>query len=229
MNWEGKAVNLSQLETFLAVARTESFTKSASLICRTQSAVSRQIKDLESSLGVPLFERIGRKVSLTPAGRILLDQAPRLLQQAQDLEERLRDLSQGVGGELRIGATISAASTFLPGVLAKFRRAYPSVSLSLQPGHTSTIVEKIRSNDLDAGVLGHEVSDSDLKSCSQIEDEIVLVAPFGHPLSTKRSVSPHELNGMEFMFREPGSDSRDLVKQWLTENQVEVKTFMDLW
>jgi len=229
MNMEDESMNLSQLETFVAVARTESFTKTASLVCRTQSAVSRQIQELERTLGVLLFERIGRKVSLTAAGRILFDQAPRLLQQAQDLEERLRDFSQGVGGELRVGGTISAASTFLPRILAKFRRTYPSVNLSLQPGHTQAMIEKLRSNDLDVAVLGCDVKESDLKICSVIFDEIVLVAGSDHPLARKQSVKPHELHGTEFIFRESGSDSRSVTKQWLAHNQVEVKTFMDLW
>lgn len=229
MNMEGQSVNLSQLETFVAVARTESFTKAASLVSRTQSAVSRQMQDLERSLGVLLFERIGRKASLTAEGRILLDQAPRLLQQAQDLKERLRDLSQGVEGELRIGGTISAASTFLPRILTRFRHAYPAVSLSLQPEHTQVLIEKLRSNDLDVAVLGCEAKESDLKTCALISDEIVLVAASDHPLTRKQSVEPHELDGMEFMFREPGSDSRHVTMQWLARNQVEVKILMDLW
>lgn len=229
MNREGQSVNLLQLETFVAVARTESFTKAASQVGRTQSAVSRQMQDLEQSLGVLLFERIGRKASLTGAGRILLDQAPRLLQQAQDLKERLRDLSQGVEGEIRIGGTISAASTFLPPILAEFRRSYPAVSLSLQPGHTQVLIEKLRTNDLDVAVLGCEVKDSDLKTCSLIFDEIVLVGRSDHPLAGRMSIRPHELDGVEFMFREPGSDSRNVVKQWLASNEIEVKTLMDLW
>jgi len=191
--------------------------------------VSRQIQDLERSLGVPLFERIGRKVSLTAAGRILLDQAPGLLQQAQDLKERLRDFNEGVGGELRIGGTISAASTFLPQVVAKYRRTYPSVGLSLQPGHTQELIEKLRSNDLDVAVLGCEARESDLQTCATISDEIVLVAASDHPFARKESVEPHELDGMEFMFRESGSDSRRVTKQWLEHNQVEVKVLMDLW
>lgn len=222
-------MNLTQLETFVAVARTESFTKTASLVGRTQSAVSRQIQDLERSLGVLLFERIGRKASLTAAGRILFDQAPRLLQQAQDLRERLRDFNQGVGGELRVGGTISAASTFLPQILAKFRRSYPAVSLSLQPGHTPLLIDKLRRNDLDVAVLGCEVKEPDLEICSLIPDEIVLVGASDHPLARKKSVQPQELNGIEFMFREVGSDSRDVTKQWLASNQVDVKVLMDLW
>ena len=229
MNVEGQSVNLFQLETFVAAARTESFTKTASLVHRTQSAVSRQMQDLERSLGVLLFERIGRKASLTAAGRILLDQAPRLLQQAQDLKERLRDFSQGVEGELRIGGTISAASTFLPRILAKFRHTYPAISLSLQPGHTQVLIGKLRSNDLDVAVLGCEARESDLKTCALISDEIVLVAASDHPLTRKQFVKPHELDGMEFMFRESGSDSRHVTREWLAYNQVEVKILMDLW
>lgn len=222
-------MNLSQLETFVAVARTESFTKAASLVGRTQSAVSRQMQELERSFGVSLFERIGRKASLTSSGRILLDQAPRLLQQAQDLMERLRDFSLKAEGELRIGGTISAASTFLPRILAKFRHAYPAVSISLQPGHTQVLIEKLRSNDLDVAVLGCEARESDLKTCAEVSDEIVLAAASDHPLAKKESVEPHELDGMEFMFREPGSDCRNVTMQWLANNRVEAKTLMDLW
>jgi DNA-binding transcriptional LysR family regulator len=143
--------------------------------------------------------------------------------------ERLRDFSQKVEGELRIGGTISAASTFLPRILAKFRHAYPEVSLNLQPGHTQTLIEKLRRNDLDVAVLGCEARESDLRTCAVISDEIVLVAASEHLLTKRESVEPDELNGMEFMFREPGSDCRNVTMQWLANNRVEVKTLMDLW
>jgi DNA-binding transcriptional LysR family regulator len=222
-------MNLEQLETFLAVARTESFTKAGPLVHRTQSAVSRQIQELERSVGVPLFERLGKRVLLTDAGRTLFCDAPKLLQQAETLRERLRDIGEGISGELRIGATISAANTFIPDVLARFRRRHPSVSLSLLPGQTRSLANKLRHNELDVAVLGSEVTEPGLTTSHRIADELVLVASPDHPLATKKTVHPKELEGMDFIFREPGSDSRSLVEKWLAQRGVVVKTLMALW
>jgi LysR family transcriptional regulator, low CO2-responsive transcriptional regulator len=222
-------MNLTLLETFLAVARTESFTKTASLVGRSQSAVSRQIQDLETTLGVRLFDRLSGKVSLTAAGRMLLQEAPQVLQQMKNIQERLRDFGKQVMGDLRIGATVSAASTFLPRVLAKFRRSNPSVKLSLLPGHSDVLVEKLRTNELDVAVLGKDVDQRDVKTCYSIPDQIVLVAAPDHPLAGRKSTFPEELNAVEFMFREPGSDSRSVVKEWLRKHQIEVPTLLELW
>jgi DNA-binding transcriptional LysR family regulator len=222
-------MNLDQLETFLAVARTESFTKAGPVVHRTQSAVSRQIQELERSVGVPLFERLGKRVLLTDAGRTLFRDAPKLLQQAESLRELLRDIGEGISGELRIGATISAANTFIPDVLARFRRRHPSVSLSLTPGQTRSLANKLRHNELDVAVLGSEVTEPELTTSHRITDELLLVGSPDHPLATKKTIHPKELKGMDFIFREPGSDSRSLVEKWLAERGVVVKTLMALW
>lgn len=222
-------VNLNLLETFLIVARTESFTRSASVVGRSQSAVSRQIQDLETTLGVRLFDRLAGKVSLTAPGRTLLREAPQILQQMRNIRERLSDFGQEVVGDLRIGATVSAASTFLPQVLADFRRSNPLVKLSLQPGHTETLVDKLRRNEVDVAILGAEVDQCDLKEHYVIRDEMVLASAPDHPLADRESVRPEELNGEEFMFREPGSDSRSVVMDWLGQHRVEVNTLLELW
>ncbi len=222
-------MNLEQLETFLAVARTESFTKAAPQVHRTQSAVSRQIQELERSLGVPLFERLGKRVLLTDAGRMLLDDAPLLLQHAETLQRRLRDIGQGVSGELRIGATVTAANTFIPDALAQFRHHYPAVNLKLIPGQSCLLVRRLRRNELDVAVLGSQVEEADLTACLHIPDQLVMVASPDHPLTRKRAIKPDQLDGVDFILRESGSDSRALVERWFEEHQVSIKTLMDLW
>lgn len=222
-------MNLIQLETFLAVARTQSFTHAAPAVHLTQSAVSRQIQELEKSLGVQLFERLTGRVSLTTAGRALMEEVPRLLRQVQNVRLRLADISEGEAGEIRIGASVSAANTFLPQVLARFRQLNPSVTLSLLPGRTGPLIEKIRNNEVDVAVIGSEVSESDLETCYRVRDELVLVASPTHPLVRKSTVPVAQLTGVEFIFREPGSDSRALVEKWLGEHGVEVRKLMDLW
>ncbi len=186
------------------------------------------MQDLEKTLGVPLFERIGRRVTLTDAGRILLDEARRFLQQAQKIQERFRDLSEDMTGDLRIGATISAASTFLPQVLAKIRRSNPLVNLSLLPGHSDGLAEKLRRNELDVAVLGSELDQPDLKTCCRIPDELVLVSAPDHALAGSGSLSPKKLEGVQFIFREPGSDSRSIVKNWLNQHEIGVNILLEL-
>lgn len=222
-------MNFDQLETFLAVARSESFTKAAPLVYLSQSAVSRQIQELERSLGVPLFERLGKQVSLTDAGRMLLDDAPQLLQQAKDVKERLGDVGEGISGELRIGATVTAANTFIPDVLAQFRRRHPAVKLSLMPGPSEILTRRLRRNEIDVAVLGSPVDEDDLTACLRIPDQIVMLASPDHPLTKKRSVKPSQLNGIDFVLRESSSDSRVLVERWFETEQVRIEMLMDVW
>lgn len=222
-------MNLDQLETFLAVAGTGSFTKAAPLVHRTQSAVSRQIQELERSLGLPLFERLGKQISLTEAGRLLVADAPQLLLQVDNLRGLLRDIAEGVTGELRIGATVSAATTFMPDVLAKFRRRHPTVGLSLAPGQTDAMFGMLRKNEIDFAVVGSEPPGDDVAVRFRIPDELVLVASPDHPLAGKKTVKPSDLEGVEFLFREEGSDCRVLVERWLEQHRVSVRTLMNLW
>lgn len=222
-------MNLDQLETFLAVARSGSFTKAAPVVHRTQSAVSRQIQELERSLGATLFERLGKQVLLTDAGRIVFDDAPQLLRQAVNLQQRLRDIGRGLSGELRIGATVSAATTFMPDVLARFHRRHSAVSVGLTPGQSEALIAKLRRNEIDVAILGSDVREPDLKIRHRVPDELVLVAAPDNPLVRRKALKPRELEAADFILREPGSDSRRMVEEWLDENRVTVKTLLDLW
>ena len=222
-------MNLVQLETFLAVVRTESFTRAATQVHLSQSAVSRQIQDLEKSLSAQLFERFGGRVFLTTAGRALLEEAPQLLQQVANVRQRLRDIAQGNAGDIRLGVVISVANTFLSQVLARFRRANRSANLSLVLDHTQALLEKLRLNEIDVAVVGAEVDQVDLEVCYRIRDELVLVAAPDHPLASKKHLEPEQLLGVEFIFRESGSDSRAQVEGWLAKHRVEVKPLMALW
>ena len=197
-------MNLAQLDTFLAVARTGSFTKAAELVHLTQSAVSRQMQDLEESLGVRLFERLGRTITLTPQGSILVEQGTRLLQDVKNVKDRLRDLDEEISGDLRVGASVTAANTFLPAALSAYRRRYPGVNLSLQPGHSMSLWARIRSNDLDVAITGPVEEQPDLDSCLALEDELVLVSAPDHFLAKRESLQPAELNGVSFISRDEG-------------------------
>jgi DNA-binding transcriptional LysR family regulator len=221
-------VNLSQLETFLAVARSKSFTRAAEVVNLTQSAVSRQIQDLEESLGVQLFERLGRKISLTPAGTVLVEEATRLVQQAENLQQRLRDLGETAEGELRVGGSVTATNTFLPQLLARFRKRHPEVRLSLRPGYNRMLTSWLRNNELDVAVLGGSVERPDLAVECEVADELVVVGAAAHPLAERTRVPPQRLDRQDFVMRAKGAHSQLLADSWFETRGVRPNRVLEL-
>jgi DNA-binding transcriptional LysR family regulator len=114
-------------------------------------------------------------------------------------------------------------------VLARFRRLFPSVGLQLSPGRTPALIEKLRANELDIAITGPDADQPDLEVSLRVRDYLVVVAPPDHPLVRTASLRPDQLDGAEFIFREPGADSRGLLEDWLETHGVKVKNLMDLW
>ena len=219
-------MNLAQLETFLAVVRTGSFTKAADVVHLTQSAVSRQVQDLEESLGVRLFERLGRTITLTPNGSILVGEATRLLREARNLKDKLIDSDGKIAGALRVGGTVTAANTFLPKILSKYRRTYPGVNLSLRPGQSSALLAAIRSNELDVAITGPTEDQADITTWATVEDELVLVGAPDHFLARRGQLEPRDLKGVSFISRDIGSVTQALVDAWFQNHKVSVETVL---
>ena len=222
-------LRLRQLRTLLAVARSGSYTKAAARVSLTQSAVSRQMKDLETSLGARLFERFSRGVHLTAAGQELVRQAEKILLHAEDAQRLIDDIEGGVAGDLRIGATVTAANYLLPEPLADFPRAYPRVRLVVRPATGDKLLRRMQQNDIDLAILGRVPKRSDLRLYGTVKDEIVLVSSPSHPLAGRKAVPPDELLAEEFILREPGSDTRRLVAEWVTRKGLALESLMDMW
>ena len=224
-----RLLDLSQLRTFLAVARTGSFTKAAGDVWLTQSAVSRQMKDLERSLGTALFDRFGRGVHLTAAGRCLLEHAEATLRKAEDARRAVEEIEDGEAGELRLGATVTAANYLLPALLATYRREHPRVRLVLSPASTLRLLKQLRRNELDLAILGHVPRDPDLRMWGVIDDEVVLVSGPEHPLAGCRDVTPERVAAEDMILREPASDTRGMIDRWATGSGVVLRVLMDMW
>ncbi|MCB9943673.1 MAG: LysR family transcriptional regulator [Geminicoccaceae bacterium] len=139
------------LRSFVAIAETGGFTRAAERVHRTQSAVSMQIKRLEETLGQPLFERDGRSITLTPQGEMLLDHARRILR--AHLEAIAAFDSQAVSGHVRFGSPDDYASTFLPGILARFARTHPHVHVEMVVDRSTRLVEMLAAGDVDMGLV----------------------------------------------------------------------------
>src|SRR2546428_402194 len=147
-------MTLRQIETFLAVAREKSFSLGARRLNLSQPTCSEHVRDLEEELGVELFSRMGRKVSMTEAGRVLEEYADRVMSTLTDAQRVIGELDGLRHGSLVIGASTTPGIYVLPERIAAFRRRYPGIDVSLRIGNSLTIEERIRANELDFGVVG---------------------------------------------------------------------------
>ena len=217
-------MELRQLRTFRAVAENLSFTRAAGELGYVQSSVTVQIQNLEKELGVPLFDRVGRRVALTDAGRRLLGYSEKLL----DLEEEaLATIS--ADGEPAGAITISAAETHctyrLPRVLGRFRELYPQVRVLIRPVPVGTFCgDTVR--DLDKGqanvafVLDEPVRSKGLISEPLVEEPIWILAAPDHPLSDASLVSPADLEDETLLLTSGGCSYRAMFLNALARDGI---------
>src|SRR5687768_14391818 len=145
--------DVHQLRVFASVAENLSFTRAAEVMFMTQSGVSHQIARLEASVGAQLFNRAARTVSLTRAGRTLLEHARRLFAAVDDALAAVRQASDPDSGTLRIGASITACQYIVPEALREFRESFPSYSLRITPGDGPLVTQNLLDGSLDLGMI----------------------------------------------------------------------------
>jgi LysR family transcriptional regulator, low CO2-responsive transcriptional regulator len=221
-------IDFRYLRTFLALARFGNFSETGRQVGLSQPAVSRQVRAVEDALGVRLFERLGRRAVLTSAGQALRTRLETLMREADSLPRLIRDLAEGVHGDVRIGATITAANAILPSLLGEYRRSYPSVELALQPGSSARVLEVLTRGEIDLALVGSDTLPASVTVLAEIPDAVLLIAARDHRFAGRR-VKPADLEGCEFIQREPASDTRTLVSRWLQTEGVHVRNVMDVW
>lgn len=227
-NSDVPAIDFRYLRTFLALAEIGNFSETGRRVGLSQPAVSRHVRAIEDSVGLRLFERLGRRAVLTPAGEALRSRLETLMREAESLPRLIRDLADGVHGAVRVGATITAANAILPPLVGEFRRIYPSVELSLQPGSSARVIDALTRGETDLALVGASALPAHVGVLAEIPDELVLVVANDDPLARRR-VRPAELSGLPFIQREPASDTRTLAAEWFQREAVQVRTVMDVW
>src|SRR5881409_1181372 len=146
-------MELRQLRTFVAVAELRHFARAASRCNLSQPAVSHQIAQLEASVGVKLLNRAARRVSLTVAGDVMLEEARRILAAVDRARERMHEVGTGAVGRIRLGASATPGLYLLPALLARYRASHPTFDLQFQIGAIDEIAERVIRNDLDMAVI----------------------------------------------------------------------------
>ena len=220
-------IDLRHVRTFVVLAQLGNFSRTGEHVGLSQSAVSRHIRGLEDVLGVRLFQRLGRRAVLTSAGQTLRTRLETLMREADSLPRVIRDLAEGVRGDVRIGASITAANAILPPLLGAYRRRYPRVALALQPGNSAEVLEALVRGEVDVAFVGSEALPLGASLLAEIPDEVVLIAPRTHPLANRRLRSA-DLAGCDFIQRDAASDTRALVARWLQAEAVQPRTVMEV-
>ena len=213
-------MTLEQLRIFVAVAEREHVTRAAADLHLTQSATSAAIAALENRYDAKLFDRVGRRIELTEAGRLFLVEARAVLARAAAAETLLTDLAGLKRGALSLAASQTVANYWLPPLMHQFRERHPGIALSLRIGNTEQVAHWIHETSADIGLIEGEIDDPALAMRQVAEDEMVLVVGRGHPWAGRTAVTPAELPGTGWVLREPGSGTRSMFETWLREEGV---------
>lgn len=205
-------MNLHQLRIFHTVARLGSFSRAAEELGISQPSVSIQVADLERSLGVDLFEQLGKRIYLTEAGRILEDYARRILGLVEEASTAVSEVTGVHRGRLAVGASTTPGTYVLPQVIARYQERFPRITVTLDITNTRRIQERLLRDELDVGVVGWEINSHTLGAQPFFEDEIVLIAAPGHPLAAAEAVAVKVLRDHRLILRERGSGTREAVE-----------------
>jgi DNA-binding transcriptional LysR family regulator len=207
-------MELRQLRTFVAVAELRHFARAASLCNLSQPAVSHQIALLEEEVGAKLLNRAARRVSLTVAGEVFLEEARRILGAVDRAHERMQEVARGAVGRIRLGATATPGLYLLPPLLAKYRGEHESYDLRYEIGPIHAIAERVARNDLDMAIVAGAVPSGELQARRLSEDELVIVTSPNSPLMRARTLKPNQLEAETWILREEGSDTRRQSAAW---------------
>lgn len=220
-------LTLRQIRVFERVARRSSFTRAAEELFLTQPAVSMQIKQFEDTIGLPLFERLGKKIYLTTAGEEMYRLCRTIIQQLDEAQQFIEELKGTEGGTLKVSVA-STVHYFAIRLLAEFRRRYPKVHINLQVTNRKGLLRQLADNDADIVLMGQPPEDHDLLSEAFMENPLVVIAPMDHPLKDQHPVTLSDLKDEIFLMRETGSGTRGSVERFFADKGVQIKTSMEM-
>ncbi|GKT22804.1 LysR family transcriptional regulator [Acidovorax sp. SUPP3334] len=199
------------LRLFVAVMEENAIARAAAREHIAPSAASRRLAELEGTLQVELFSRSNRGTEPTDAAYALLNMARGVLNELDGIGLQMRDFRAGVRGQVRVVANISAITQFLPAELPAFMAAHPQVQVRLQEQISTAIAQSVAENAADVGILNHGSYGEGVTLLPYRTDELVLIAPKGHPLSRRRSVRLAEALAFDFVGVHPGSAINNLL------------------
>jgi len=220
-------VTLRQLEVFSAVARNESFTKAAEVLHLSQPGVSMQIKQLESSIGLQLFEHVGKKIYLTDAGREMFVYSQGISHMLDEAEVVIEELKGVRSGKLAISVA-TTASHFATRLLAAFAKQHKGITISLDITNREALRYQLEQNERDLVIMGQPPKGLDVVADEIMENPLVMVAPAGHPLVNEKNIPLSHFANEEFVVREKGSGTRFATERFFEQHDVGFHTGIEM-
>lgn len=222
-------MDLLQLEHFLAVVEERSFTRAAERVCRTQPAVSQSIKKLEEEIGAPLFARDTHDVSLTEAGKVLVDYARKMVRARDDATRELGALKSLKTGTLNIAAHESAAVYLLPAPLRAYLARFPDVKVGIYRSRLTDIPRQVMDREVHLGFVKEEPGFHELKCVEVHADEMILVTSPGHPLAARAGVRVRDLGSERFVLHHLCSTTEQKILRLFHEHHTRCQIVAELW
>jgi DNA-binding transcriptional LysR family regulator len=213
-------MTLEQLRIFVAVAEHEHMTRAAESLHLTQSATSAAIAALETRYATQLFHRVGRGITLTDIGKNFLIEARAVLARATAATTVLTDLAGMTRGALALAASQTVGNYFLPPLMARYRRHFPGIDLTLRIGNTEQVAGWLRDGEVDLGVVEGTVDDPVLTAEPVADDELVLVVGRSHAWAKQRTIAADQFTTTDWVLRETGSGTRAIAQSVLQQSGI---------
>jgi LysR family transcriptional regulator, low CO2-responsive transcriptional regulator len=220
-------MDLDQLHTFLEIVRLKSFSKAAQTCYRTQPAISAQVRQLEQELNASLFDRLGTRIALTPAGRIFGEYAEQILELRKQAQNTINELEKQPRGELVIAANESNCIYVLPSVFSEFKKQFPNVELHVDRSYGRRVVQAVLENQADFGITQLPVEEKRLEVAKIYTDELKLIVAGDHRLAGKSVVLAQDLIDTPLLLPRAGR-TRSRLNAWLELIEGDTNVSMEL-
>lgn len=213
-------MTITQLHYVLAVAEYKNFTKAAEKIFVTQPTLSMQVQKLEEELGVKIFDRSKKPISLTQVGESIVHQAKNIVNESNRIQDIVDQQKGFVGGEFKLGIIPTIMPTLLPMFLRNFINKYPKVNLKIEEMTTQAMIAALRDGHLDAAIAATPLEEEDLIEKPLYYEPFVGFVPLSHPLNKKSKLSPKDLDPDELLLLEDGHCFKDNILNICKSNKL---------
>ncbi|GAA1374278.1 selenium metabolism-associated LysR family transcriptional regulator [Peribacillus frigoritolerans] len=214
---------MDPLKVFVTVIEQKNFSRAGDILNLSQPGVSLHIRNLENELGTKLIYRSPKQVQITEPGKILYRHAKQMLNHYETAKREINEFNNVVSGTMKIGASFTIGEYYLPKVLAEFAAKYPMVDIQIIISNSNDVIQGIRSNKLDIGLIEGETDYKDIDVMPFMNDEMIVVVPPDHPLSQMDLIEGNMLQNQIWVLREQGSGTRTYSDKLLSSLELNIK------
>jgi len=221
-------MNLYHLKTFYYTAKCKSLTKAADILCITQPAVTKQIKQLQSYYDLKFLDIIGKKVILTDAGEHLFSIADKIFDMESQAEESIKDFQHFSKGKISILSCESFGAYYLPYIIKYYNKYNHDISISMIIGHNESIIENTAELNNDIGFISKPIQNPKISVQEILEDNIVCITPHNYPLKRKDRLEITDIDGCNLIVHEKGSVTRKITESFIRKNKINVNIHYEI-